>query len=155
MKAIFVESCNGYLARGAGDVMDWTPPLDKKLFKLLTFAYDAVYVCSRRTFDLLPSKVRMDKVRMFLVAQHSGNMSLTNLNVDFPNAILVGGPVFLRAAYDLGVIDTFVITTVNKNIVSSDEYKNPFSNILPKPSATVQFDGMTVRVYNKVWSWSK
>ncbi|MBO4480407.1 MAG: hypothetical protein J5742_02145 [Alphaproteobacteria bacterium] len=155
MKAIFVESCNGYLARGENDDMSWTPELDKKIFKLLTFACGGVYVCSPHTFGLLPEKMRMDKNRMFLVAKRSGDMSLRNLNYDFPNAILVGGPVFLQAAYDVGVIDTFVITTVKQKIIADERYKNPFSKILPQPSATIPFDDMTVRIYNKVWSWSR
>lgn len=155
MKAVFVESLNGYLARGPNDDMSWTPSLDKKLFKLLTFAYGAVCVCSRRTFDLLPENVRMDKKRMFLVAKRSGDMSLWQLNHDFPNAVLVGGPVFMRAAYDLGVIDTFVITTVNQEITADERYKNPFRGILPQPTEIIPFNDMTVRIYNNVYLWSK
>ncbi len=147
MKAVFVESLNGYLAHGPDDDMSWTPSLDKKLFKLLTFAYGADYVCSRRTFDLLPENVRMDKNRNFYVAKSSGNMSLWQLGYDFPNAVLVGGPTFLKAAYDLGVIDTFVITTVNKEIIADEKYKNPFREILPEPSGTIPFDDMIVRIY--------
>ena len=71
MKAIFVESLNGYLARGPDDDMLWTPPLDKKIFKLLSFAFGGVYVCSKQTYNLLPEKMRLDPAREFIIASRS------------------------------------------------------------------------------------
>ncbi len=149
MKAIFVESQNGYLARGAMDDMMWTPQLDKKLFRLLSFAFGGVYVCSRHTYSLLPYAMRNDKNRKFIIADRDGQNSLYKLNMRYPNGVLVGGPRFLSAAYDIGAIDTFIITTVNKNIDSSDKYKNPFAEKLVQigPQCEIKFDDMVVRVY--------
>lgn len=65
MKAIFVESLNGYLAKGPNDDMSWTPKLDKKIFKLLSFALGGIYFCSKRTFNLLPEVMTTDPNRHF------------------------------------------------------------------------------------------
>ena len=149
MKAIFVESLDGYLARGANDDMMWTPSLDKKIFKLLTCAFGGVYVCSAHTYNLLPVAMRNDTNRKFIIADRAGENSLVSLNRKYPNGVLIGGPRFLTAAYNLGVIDTFVVTTVNKTISGPVEYKNPFTTQLAKTGALceVKFDDMVVRVY--------
>ena len=148
MKAIFVESKNGYLAKGPADNMSWTPSLDKKLFRTLIFAFGGICVCSKHTYSLLPSKMKEDPNRTYIIAQRSGPNSLIELNKMTPNAVLVGGPAFLSAAYNLGVVDTFIITTVNTDIKSRVEYKNPFCEILPKPATSVNFSDMIVRIYN-------
>ena len=149
MKAIFVESLNGYLARGANDDMLWTPPLDKKIFKLLSFAFGGVCVCSAHTYKLLPDAMRGDKNRRFIIADKTGENSLVALNKKYPNGVLIGGPRFLTAAYNVGVIDTFIITTVNKVIAGAPEYKNPFAESLVKQGADceIAFPDMIVRVY--------
>lgn len=149
MKAIFVESLNGYLAHSANDDMLWTPSLDKKIFKLLSFAFGGVYVCSQHTYSLLPDIMRGDKNRQFVIADKTGEKSLTVLNKKYPNGVLIGGPRFLTVAYNSGVIDTFIITTVNKNIPGVAEYKNPFTEILAKQGANceIKFPDMVVRVY--------
>lgn len=149
MKAIFVESLNGYLARGANDDMMWTPSLDKKIFKLLNFAFGGVCVCSRNTYDLLPDAMRNDKNRKFIIANKSGENTLDKLNKLYPNGVLIGGPRFLKVAYNLGVIDTFIVTTVNKPIASTPEYKNPFVSKFAQIGALceIKFDDMVVRVY--------
>ena len=149
MKAIFVESLNGYLARGPDDDMLWTPSLDKKLFKLLSFAFGGLYVCSQHTYDLLPITMRNDINRRFITADKDGKNSLKELKKKYPNGVLIGGPRFLVAAYDIGAIDTFIITTVNKNISGPAEYKNPFAEKLAKQGANceIKFEDMVVRVY--------
>lgn len=149
MKAIFVESSDGYLARGADDNMVWTPALDKKVFKLLSYSLGGVCVCSRHTYNLLPDAMRNDKNRKFIVAGKSGINSLENINKRYPNGILIGGPRFLTMAYIAGVIDTFIVTTVNMPINSTSEYKNPFEKVLStiKPQCEIKFDEMVVRVY--------
>lgn len=146
MKAVFVESYNGYMARNDKDDMKWTPSLDKKIFKLLTFALGGVCVCSEKTYKLLPPKILNDG-RKFVVAGRTQFNSLSALNKKYPDAVLVGGPTFLRAAYRLGVIDTFIVTTVYDEIKSTEEYKNPFTEILTKPVCSVALDGMAVRIY--------
>lgn len=146
MKAIFVESYNGYMARNDKDDMKWTPSLDKKIFKLLTFSLGGVCVCSKHTYDLLPPKMLNDG-RKFVVADRTKTHSLSALNKQYPDAVLIGGPTFLRAAYRLGVIDMFIVTTIYEDIQSTEKYKNPFAEILKDPICAVALDGMAVRVY--------
>ena len=149
MKAIFVESKNGYLAKGADDDMSWTPSLDKKLFKLLTYAYGGVCVVSLNTYQLLPKKMLFDENRKFIIAEKCGPRSLYNLNKAYPNAVLIGGPKFLRAAYEAKVIDTFIVTTTENTIKNNSRYENPFIDELLnlEVQCTIKFDTMTVRVY--------
>lgn len=149
MKAVFVESYNGYLAKGPEDDMSWTPKLDKQLFKLLSCAFGGVCVCSRQTYELLPNKMKYDDKRRFIIAERTGANSLVSLNKIFPNAILVGGPAFLKAAYDLKVIDTFVVTTINERIVNNPKYENPFMDLLLRLNmlCEIKFGTMTTRVY--------
>ena len=106
-------------------------------------------VCSRHTYNLLPDLMRNDKNRKFIVAGKSGINSLENINKRYPNGILIGGPRFLTMAYIAGVIDTFIVTTVNMPINSTSEYKNPFEKVLStiKPQCEIKFDEMVVRVY--------
>lgn len=146
MKAIFIESSNGYLARGASDNMMWTPILDKQIFKLLT-SIGGVCVCSKNTYKLLPKKMLDDPARQFIVAERTGSKSLPALNIVYPDAFLVGGAEFLLAAYNMSVIDTMIITTTNTPIESRRKYKNPFANNLRAPVSTIQFPDMTVRIY--------
>lgn len=150
MKAIFVESGNGYLAKGPDDDMSWTPSLDKKIFKLLTYVYGGICVCSKRTYELLPLKMRNDSNRTFICADRTGSRSLQHLNILFPNAVLIGGPTFLKAAFDAGVIDIFIVTTVEKTIKNNPKYENPFLNMLLMANqiGEVEFDDLTVRLYN-------
>lgn len=149
MKAIFVESKNGYLAKGADDDMSWTPSLDKKLFKLLTYVYGGVCVVSLNTYQLLPKKMLFDENRKFIIAEKWGPCSLYNLNKSYPNAVLIGGPKFLRAAYEAKVIDTFIVTTTENTIKNNSRYENPFIDELLnlEVQCTIKFDTMTVRVY--------
>ena len=150
MKAIFVESSNGYLAKGPDDNMSWTPLLDKKIFKLLTYVYGGICICSKRTYGLLPLKMRNDSNRTFICADRTGPRSLQHLNMVFPNAVLIGGPTFLKAAFDAGVIDTFIVTTVEKTIKNNSKYENPFLDILLTAGqiGEVEFEGLTVRLYS-------
>lgn len=150
MKAIFVESSDGYLARGETDDMTWTPTLDKKIYKLLTHAFGGTCICSRLTYKLLPDKMLHDSNRKFIIAERSGTNSLTNLSKIYPNGILIGGPTFLQTAYNLGIIDTFIITTVSININSTQKYKNPFKNILTTPSCKIELPDMKICVYNNI-----
>ena len=149
MKAIFVESANGYLAKGPEDDMTWTPSLDKKLFKLMTFVLGGVCVCSLHTYTLLPKQVLNDGERRFIIAEKTGLNSLVMLNKRFPNAVLVGGPRFLKAAYDLGVIDTFIVTTTETTIKNNPKYENPFENLLlcTDVQCCIKFSNMTIRIY--------
>lgn len=149
MKVIFVESHNGYLAKGPGDDMLWTPKLDKQLFKLISCAFGGIYVCSRNTYRLLPKKMLLDDNRKFIIAEKTGFNSLYNLNKIFPNAVLIGGPDFLKAAYDAKVIDTFIVTTLEQDIRSNKKYENPFIDILLNLTmlCEIAFTNMVVRVY--------
>ncbi len=149
MKAIFVESQNGYLAKSDSDDMLWTPALDKKIFKLLTYACGGVCVCSKKTYDLLPYQMLNDKNRKFIVATHDGATSLPQLNTRFPNAVLIGGPTFLTQAYKHNVIDTFIVTTTTTTIESSEKFKNPFREILTNPQTTINFPDMVINIYTQ------
>ena len=155
MKAIFVESKNGYLAKGPEDNMLWTPKLDKQLFKLLSCAFGGVCVCSAHTYGLLPNKMKWDEHRQFIIAEKSGLNTLYNLNKAYPNAILIGGPVFLKAAYKAKVIDTFIVTTTNIGIANNPRYENPFLDILLKLeiSCEIDFKDMVVRVYKNEYKY--
>ena len=105
MKAIFVESLNGYLAKGPNDDMSWTPTLDKKIFKLLSFALGGIYFCSKRTFNLLPEVMTTDPNRHFeIVDHHYNNDDWYLASKLFSNAVVLGGPTFLKAVYDKGLI---------------------------------------------------
>lgn len=146
MKALFVESSNHYLAKGANDTMTWTPILDKQIFKLLT-TISGVCVCSKHTYGLLPQKMLADQARKFIVADKTGNKSLPVLNLLYPNAYLIGGPVFLREAYKSCVIDTVIVSTTNEPIESTERYKNPLLDYLKHPTSIVKYDGLIVRVY--------
>lgn len=149
MKAIFVESLNGYMAHGPKDDMQWTPRMDKQIFRLLAATSGDVYVCSRNTYELLPASMTLDAQRRFYVASRNGGNSLINLGANFPNAVLMGGPTFLRTAYDMNLIDTFVVTTLNMPIAGDVRYCNPFKDVLSNmpPVCAVRFPEMTVRVY--------
>lgn len=155
MKAIFVESSNGYLATGPDDNMMWTPRLDKQLFKLLSCAFGGICVCSRHTYELLPAKMRYDENRNFIIAERAGAKSLYNLNKIYPNAVLVGGPTFLKAAYQAKVIDTFIVTTLNDRIANSAKYENPFIDILLQSEmlCEIKFKELTVRVYKNEYKY--
>ena len=146
MKAILVESANGYMATGPNDTMTWTPVLDKQIFNLLT-TIEGKCVCSKHTYSLLPQKMLNDPAREFIVAEKMGAKSLPVLNIRYPNAFLVGGPVFLKAAYDMSVVDTIIISTTRKPIESTERYRNPFYGKLREPVKTINFDGLTVRIY--------
>lgn len=146
MKAIFVESSNGYLAKGANDDMLWTPVLDKQIFKLFT-TVGGVCVCSKHTYDLLPQKMLSDPARQFIVAEKTGNKSLPALNQLHPNATLIGGPEFIKAAYKMCVLDTIIVSTTKIPIVSNDRYKNPLADYLKNPVTTINFGDIVVRVY--------
>ena len=149
MKAIFVESKNGYLAKGPEDDMTWTPSLDKKIFKLLTYVYGGVCVVSPHTYQLLPKKMLYEGDRRFIIAEKYGPRSLYNLNKAYPDAVLIGGPKFLKAAYDAKVIDTFIVTTTENVIKNNSRYENPFIDelLLIEPCCTIKFDTMTIRMY--------
>lgn len=67
----------------------------------------------------------------------------------YQNAVLVGGATFLRAAYDLGVVDTFVVTTTANEIPADERFKNPFSGVLKQPNCVIRLDNLTIRVYNQ------
>ena len=146
MKAVFVESSNGYMARNATDNMLWTPILDKHIFKLIT-TIDGTCVCSKHTYKLLPQKMLNDPARKFIVAEHTGSKSLPVLNILYPNATLIGGPKFLLAAYNMSVIDTMIITTTDSPIESRPAFKNPFAGNLRAPISTICFQEMTIRIY--------
>lgn len=147
MKAIFCESSNGYLARNESDTMEWTGSLDKQMFKLLT-TIGGVCVCSKHTYSLLPQKM-LQGSRQFIVAERTGKNSLVELNKIYPYAYLIGGPAFLSAAYKLGVIDMFIVTTVAQDIQSTEKYKNPFTTILKNPACKLVLDTVSIKVYNK------
>ncbi len=150
MKAIFVESLNGYLARDDKDNMAWTPVLDKKIYKLLTYAFGGTCICSQLTYNLLPKKMIQDSNRKFIIAERNGPNSLTSLSQLYPNGVLIGGPTFLMAAYNLGIIDTFIITTINININSTNKYRNPFRTILSAPNCKIQLPDMTISIFNDI-----
>lgn len=149
MKAVFVESLNGYMAREAEDDMRWTPPIDKKLFRLVSSLYGGVCVCSKHTYNLLPKQMVYDTRRQFMIAEKIGPYSLKRINEVTPGAILIGGPKFLQAAYEEGVIDTFIITTTKKPIRNNSRYENPFIDELIKldVQCEVDFGEVVIRVY--------
>ncbi|MCQ2574972.1 MAG: hypothetical protein MJ156_02630, partial [Alphaproteobacteria bacterium] len=86
MNAIFVESHNNYMAKSATDDMSWTPSLDKRIYKLLTYIYGGVCVCSKNTYALLPNKMKSDPNRLFIVAQRDGENNLIELDKRYHNA---------------------------------------------------------------------
>lgn len=155
MKAIFVESNNGYLARSSDDKMEWTPTFDKKIFRLLTHAFGGVCVCSRQTYTLLPKSMLYDEHRKFIIAERAGQHSLYNLNKVYPDAVLIGGPTFLKAAYDAKVIDMFIVTTTDCTIRNNSKFENPFIDILLQldMQCALKFPGMTVRVYKNEYKY--
>ena len=109
MKAIFVESANGYMATSACDDMLWTPTIDKKIFRLLTTFGSGICVCSKHTYSLLPPKMVFDPARKFIVAEKTGSKSLPALNNVYPDAILIGGPAFIKVAYNMSILDTIIV----------------------------------------------
>lgn len=149
MKAIFVQSSNGYIARCPFDDMSWTPSQDKKLFHLLTTFDSGVCVCSKHTYDLLPKKMLADPARKYIVAERTGKNSLVALNQVYPSAVLIGGAKFLKAAHGYSIIDTFVVSTTKVPIVGNENYKNPFAEILTNPVAQIDFGDVIVRVYKQ------
>jgi len=155
MKAVFVESLNGYMAKDATDDMLWTPSIDKKIFRLLTVSFGGVCVCSNNTYGLLPKKMLCDEHRTFIIASKSGPYTLKRLNERFPNAVLIGGPRFLRAAYDEGVIDTFIVNTVKKSIKNNSRYENPFIDELVQleTQCEIDFGEIVVRVYKNEYKY--
>ncbi len=146
MIAILVESKNGYMAKGPNDNMSWTPVLDKQIFQLLT-TFNNVCICSKHTYTLLPQKMLSDPAREFIVAERVGSKSLPALNIVYPNACLIGGPEFLKSAYNLSVIDTIIISTTKTPIEPNERYKNPFNGNLPNPITTINFGELTVKMY--------
>ncbi len=146
MIAILVESANGYMAKGPNDTMSWTPVLDKQIFRLLT-TINKVCVCSKHTYTLLPQKMLSDPAREFIEAEKVGSKSLPALNNINKDAYLIGGPMFLKEAYNMSVIDTIIISTTKTPIEPNERYKNPFNGNLPNPITTINFDELTIKVY--------
>ena len=150
MKAIFVESLNGYLAKGPNDDMSWTPTLDKKIFKLLSFALGGIYFCSKRTFNLLPEVMTTDPNRHFEIVDHNySNDDWYLASKLFSNAVVLGGPTFLKAVYDKGLIDTFIVTTTLETIQGTPGYENPFTEILKTWTCVCEttLKNMIIKVY--------
>jgi len=146
MIAILVESANGYMAKGPNDTMSWTPVLDKQIFRLLT-TINKLCVCSKHTYTLLPQKMLSDPAREFIKAEKVGSKSLPALNNIHKDAYLIGGPMFLKEAYNMSVIDTIIISTTKTQIEPNERYKNPFNGNLPNPITTINFDELTIKVY--------
>lgn len=148
MKAIYVRSYNRVMATGPEDDMSWTGSLDKKLFRLLTTALKIVIV-SKNCKDHLP-KCMFDGVRLFKsVDRQTSLYSLKDYNTLYPDAALIGGPRFIRAALDEGVIDTVIETTIMDVLPSRPEYMAPdlkekgFEKV-----AEIKFDDITIV---KIW----
>ena len=152
MKAIFVESLDGYLAKGPEDRMLWTPSLDKQIFKLLSCAFGGVCICSNHTWELLPKSMKYCEFRKFIVAEKAGPYSLGNLNRIYPNAVLIGGPTFLKAAYNAKVIDTFINNEMKSN---EDRINNTYKEIIvnslyPKDLMFLKVDSLSILLFQDI-----
>lgn len=147
MKALFVESYNGFLAKNATDDLRWSGVMDKKIFRLLTSFGSGVCVCSKHTYDLLPQKMLDDPARTYIVAEKVGSKSLPALNNVYPDAILIGGPAFIKVAYNMSILDTIVVTTTKSNITGDPKYKNPLIKNLRHPTTQIDFGDIIVRIY--------
>jgi len=147
MKALFVQSYNGYLATDANDPLKWSGSLDKKLFYLLTTFGSGVCVCSKHTYELLPQTMLNDPARKYIVAEKIGSKSLPALNQVYPDAVLIGGPAFIKVAYNMSLLDTIVVTTTRGNIQGDPKYKNPLIDVLRQPVAQIDFGEIVVRIY--------
>ncbi len=136
------------MARGPEDDMSWTPGLDKKIFSLLTVFDSGVCVCSNKTYKLLPQKMLADPARKFIVAEKTGQNSLVALNQVYrDDAILIGGPTILKAAYDLSILNTIVVTTVKTEFMADPKYMNPLVDVLKNPVKLIDFGGFVISVY--------
>lgn len=147
MKALFVESYNGFLAKNASDDLRWSGSMDKKIFRLLTSFGSGVCVCSKHTYELLPQKMLDDPARKYIVAEKTGSKSLPALNQVYPDAVLIGGPAFIKVAYNMSVLDTIVVTTTKQGIIGDPKYKNPLSAVLRHPVTQIDFGDIIVRIY--------
>lgn len=128
MNLIIAQTMDNYMAEGAYDKMQWTPKLDKYIFKLLSI-YSHICICSNNTYKLLPTKMLNDKYRKFIIAEKEGPNSLINLNNKYPNALLIGGPRFIKICMEKNLLNLIIIITVNKLSVKQDKkYKNPLLN---------------------------
>ena len=67
----------------------------------------------------------------------------------FSNAVVLGGPTFLKAVYDKGLIDTFIVTTTLETIQGTPGYENPFTEILKTWTCVCEttLKNMIIKVY--------
>lgn len=144
MKTMIVESANGYMASGPSDTMLWTPSLDKQVFRLIT-TMCGTCICSKHTYELLPPKMLADPARNYIIAEKTGSRSLPALAQIYPSAMLIGGPIFLKAAYNQSLLDTIIVSTTKNNIEPNERYKNPFAHL--RPDSTIKIGELTFRIF--------
>jgi len=147
MIAIYAISNNGYMARGPNDDMSWTSSLDKKIFNLLTTAFGDC-VSSKTSYHLLPQKMRDDPMRNIYIAERTGKKSLVELNRRNPKIVLIGGPTILKAAYDLNILHTIIVTKVKIDIMGDPKYKDPLADVLKNQNPKrIDFGDIVVSIY--------
>jgi hypothetical protein len=88
-----------------------------------------------------------DPARTYIVAEKVGSKSLPALNNVYPDAILIGGPAFIKVAYNMSILDTIVVTTTKSNITGDPKYKNPLIKNLRHPTTQIDFGDIIVRIY--------
>ena len=125
MKALYATSFNGYMAKGPDDDMSWTGKVDKQLFKLITTVAQ-VCVISKNLSNMLPDKVLKDPNRKFIICDKDvDERNLRKCNFWYSDAILLGGPLFIKEALKEDVIDMVIECVVQDVIFANTRYEKP------------------------------
>lgn len=101
MKLLMAVSADGYLCTGQTDPMDWTDPVDKKIFRALT-GVGGICAVGSNTYKVMP---KLDG-RHLIPISRSG-YSLGRFRREHPNGWLLGGPTLARAAFAVSLIREF------------------------------------------------
>lgn len=150
MRAIFVQSADGVMARGSNDDMLWTPKIDKKIFQLISGMHGGFCIVGRNTQTNMPHTL---KGRTYIPVHRNG-YTLHDAAKEYPMATLCAGPTLLKAAYDSGLLHEIIVCTavqINDLKPLNDRLLfNPFmygEDRLPTPAMHVDFGEILVDIY--------
>lgn len=157
MKLLMAVSDDGFFALGPKDLMKWTGPSDKAVFRLLTLAdsHNPLLVGSATAALLPPLKDRhVIKITRAPNKEAPDEMTLEFAAWCYPEAWVIGGPTLALAALKAGLIDkAFMCVSpaqLNEGISSQEVLA-----YLPQEEAaqTVKLEGVEVKVFLRRQRW--
>lgn len=109
MRLIMAVSSDGFVSRGNNDRMQWTGPVDKALFKLLTLTGNQVLAAGSKTAALLPRLEGRDVVPL----SRSG-VSLRQFHSEHPLGTLIGGQTVAIEALKDGLLHEIILMQLDR-----------------------------------------